>query len=58
MLNYAMARDENIFPDAESFVPERWLRGGDAAQEISPFASVPFGYGPRSCLGMFHFILT
>lgn len=40
-------REEN-FDDAVKFVPERWLNS--EIQNESSFASIPFGYGPRSCL--------
>ena len=50
--NYNMGRDENIYPNANSFVPERWLRENKTEEETHPFASLPFGYGARSCLGM------
>nr|CAD7581564.1 unnamed protein product [Timema californicum] len=40
-------REEN-FEDALKFKPERWLVSD---QDIHPFAAIPFGYGPRSCLG-------
>ena len=46
-----MGRDENIYPNANSFVPERWLRENKAENEIHPYATLPFGYGARSCLG-------
>ena len=40
--------DENIFPDAESFVPERWLSGDVERLEKHWH---PFGNGSRSCGG-------
>ncbi|CAH4018820.1 unnamed protein product [Pieris brassicae] len=33
-----------------SYKPERWLRGSPVYEEIHPFLSLPFGFGPRSCL--------
>ncbi|XP_078600780.1 1,25-dihydroxyvitamin D(3) 24-hydroxylase, mitochondrial-like [Branchiostoma floridae x Branchiostoma japonicum] len=48
---YAMGRDPQLFPDPDEFKPERWLRTGEAHDEINPYSSLPFGFGPRSCLG-------
>jgi cytochrome P450 len=44
---YLMHRDSSIWPDANEFVPERFI-GGDAAGRGRMF--VPFGYGPRTCV--------
>lgn len=43
--------DENNFRDAEAFKPERWLREEAERKNIHPFATIPFGFGPRSCIG-------
>nr|XP_023026615.1 probable cytochrome P450 12a5, mitochondrial [Leptinotarsa decemlineata] len=42
------------FKDPEKFVPERWLReiDDDYSKNVNPFASLPFGFGPRKCVGM------
>ncbi|PRD27096.1 UNVERIFIED_CONTAM: Cyp12a4 [Trichonephila clavipes] len=36
------------FKNADEFVPERWL---NRQEKPNPFAFVPFGFGPRSCIG-------
>ena len=44
---------ESIFEDAEAFKPERWLRNKDITliESAEAFASLPFGFGTRMCLG-------
>ena len=45
--------DPKVYGDtATTFVPERWLAGHDAYQEIPAGAWRPFERGPRSCIGM------
>lgn len=50
---YYMSRSEEFFPDAASFKPERWLRDARSTptEVSSAFASIPFGFGTRMCLG-------
>jgi cytochrome P450 len=46
-------RDESIYPDPHSFIPERWLdnpKAPDGSALDRYF--VAFGKGPRSCLGI------
>uniref|UniRef100_A0AAX7SE49 Uncharacterized protein n=1 Tax=Astatotilapia calliptera TaxID=8154 RepID=A0AAX7SE49_ASTCA len=51
LCHYAVSYDENIFPNPHTFLPERWLRGGEDKSKQHPFGSVPFGFGIRACLG-------
>ncbi|XP_035690058.1 probable cytochrome P450 49a1 [Branchiostoma floridae] len=38
------------YPEPEVYKPERWLRD-DESSSIQPFTLLPFGYGPRMCIG-------
>lgn len=48
--------DEEYFTEADTFKPERFHK--TEGDDIHPFTYLPFGEGPRSCIGMsilFHF---
>lgn len=48
---YASKSAKN-FEDPHSFKPERWLREkGKHDGTFNPFAVLPFGFGPRMCVG-------
>jgi cytochrome P450 len=42
-------RDRRWFEEPEAFRPERWAK--DLAQRLPRFAYLPFGGGPRQCIG-------
>lgn len=47
-----LLQDEQYFSKPKEFIPERWLRGEEYyAKHIDPFVYLPFGFGPRSCVG-------
>ncbi|XP_014227711.1 probable cytochrome P450 301a1, mitochondrial [Trichogramma pretiosum] len=41
---------EEYVEDAATFKPSRWLKES-SGQKLHPFASLPYGYGARMCLG-------
>lgn len=47
-------RDEKNFAQAQAFIPERWLKNDSQCpitKASNPFAYLPFGFGPRMCIG-------
>ena len=50
---WVLHRDERWFPQADRFLPERFL---DGAPPIPKGAWIPFGVGPRVCIGQ-HFAM-
>jgi cytochrome P450 len=44
---YLTHRDPSVWENAEDFCPERFAHG----RKTPPFSYVPFGGGPRSCIG-------
>jgi cytochrome P450 len=48
MSQYVIHRDPDLWPDAETFRPERWLVD---APDRPKFAYFPFGGGGRVCIG-------
>ncbi|XP_067674794.1 cytochrome P450 3A5-like [Haliotis asinina] len=44
----AIHRDPELYPDPDSFKPDRWLQ----KSEMDPMNYLPFGHGPRQCVGM------
>ena len=48
-----MGRDEKNFAQAAEFQPSRWRRNSEKKLEgvFNSFASLPFSFGKRSCIG-------
>src|SRR5207247_2048702 len=47
---YAIQHSEEYFENAEQFIPERFLP--ENRYKIIPYTYMPFGTGPRNCIGM------
>ncbi|KAF2894715.1 hypothetical protein ILUMI_11460 [Ignelater luminosus] len=46
---YAIHRDPKYYPNPDKFDPERF--SDENKNDIKPFTYLPFGVGPRSCIG-------
>lgn len=46
--HYVISNLDKYFPHSDKFLPERWLQSDGVRHS---FASLPFGYGRRMCLG-------
>ncbi|PYI07012.1 cytochrome P450 [Aspergillus sclerotiicarbonarius CBS 121057] len=49
--SYFMHTDPTIFPNPESFDPERWILAKERGQNLTRFMA-SFGKGSRACIGM------
>ena len=46
MYPHSMQRDPDLYPNPDTFDPDRFL------ESPNPYAYLPFGQGPRNCIGM------
>lgn len=56
LVHMLLQNDEAYFNKADKFLPERWLKTGtyeevESSKTSHPFIYMPFGFGPRSCVG-------
>ncbi|XP_014244304.1 cytochrome P450 315a1, mitochondrial [Cimex lectularius] len=48
---YTSGRNGEVFPDPETFLPERWLRSNEKQNINQANSFLPFAMGVRSCIG-------
>lgn len=49
---HVLMQDQKYFKNPQQYIPERWIKGSDLYKGTSdPFIYLPFGFGPRSCIG-------
>lgn len=56
MATVVMQNDPEFCPKTDDFIPERWIKGDPLYDETKMtgnnlFVYLPFGFGPRSCIG-------
>lgn len=55
MANTLLCKQEKYFSHATEYIPERWIKASEGqipeSKKIHPFLSLPFGFGPRMCVG-------
>lgn len=53
MSMFTSSRNEQYFNNPNEFIPDRWIRLNNNKYNgiIEPFATLPYGFGARSCIG-------
>jgi cytochrome P450 len=53
---YAIQRDPEVWDNADSFIPERFL-GDDGKTRVASYSWLPFSKGARDCIGKYFALL-
>lgn len=48
---YSLLRDDVVFENAEQYIPDRWLIEDADKKRAMMNNHLPFGTGPRACIG-------
>jgi cytochrome P450 family 12 len=55
MPNLYLCKQEKYFSQASKYIPERWIKTSEGnipeTKSTHPFVFLPFGFGPRMCVG-------
>ena len=46
-----MSTSDEYFANGNTFDPKRWIKEKNEHKICNPYASLPFGYGARMCIG-------
>ena len=46
-----ISTSDKYFVDGNTFNPKRWIKGNKENENLNPYASLPFGFGARMCIG-------
>ncbi|KAL4814455.1 cytochrome P450 [Aspergillus spinulosporus] len=52
MSNTINHHNEDVFPDSDAFIPERWIDVDDVQRRLMESCLTPFSKGSRQCLGI------
>ena len=50
-LHQLMGQLDEYFPNAQAFIPERWIKGDPKESQHHSYTLLPFGFGTRMCIG-------